>query len=184
MGDGYVFSKQFFLTYSWVLVECRYSHVFQNLVHIYSESWGCLQWSHACDQYLHNDQNGHWIRKIFFLLTLNSILVPTIIATPAKPILYNACKENRHGKDFCNSVAFVKYIFYERKGMQKIQRGMWHGFEVPTKTLGWRIWSWILTRSFGPFCSLEAGENAHNFFPGRAFIIPNSASFPTRNSFL
>ena len=100
------------------------------------------------------------------------------------PILYNTCKENRQGKYFCNSVAFVKYIFYERKGMQKIQRGMWHGFEVPTKTLGWRIWSWILTRSFGPFCSLEAGENAHNFFPGRAFIIPNSASFPTRNSFL
>ena len=111
MGDGYVFSKQFFLTYSWVLVECRYSHVFQNLVHIYSESWRCLQWSHACDQYLHNDQNGHWIRKIFFLLTLNCILVPTIIATPAKPILYNACKENRHGKDFCNSVAVVKYIY-------------------------------------------------------------------------
>ena len=64
--------------------------------------------------------------------TLNSILVPAIIATPAKPILYNACKENRHGKDFCNLVAFVKYIYYKRKGMQKIQRGMWHGFEVPT----------------------------------------------------
>ena len=76
-------------------------------------------------------------RFIFHVdFTLNSILVPAIIATPAKPILYNACKENRHGKDFCNTVSFVKYIYYKRKGMQKIQRGMWHGFEVPTKTLG------------------------------------------------
>ena len=39
-------------------------------------------------------------------------------------------------------------------------------------------------RPFGPFCSFEAGTNAHNFFWGRAFIIPNSASFPTRNSYL